>query len=437
MSARPQDPRDLPEAVRDDDPVRRGSQTGDGPPANPQAAEDRAGRPRPARERDLRFGLLPALLLSLVVHASAVEALGFLGFGDDAPPRLALRGTGARGEPGGDGDGDGVRITIRGGGRAWMGPQPGEGGAAMATEEVVVSAQGFEAATTNETEATSESRPMPMAAPAVVAQAPHEPTLVAQIERETVVAETAPLATTSTSAIVEPAREVTAVAAFAATPEAIAATSAPAQALEVVSTPVAPVDAMVAAASATHEPVATLGEWEGPPTPAGTVVASDAPSQGALIAALAALGGGDGTGVDGTGGRGHGAGLGQGDGAGPGDAEHGGGAGGGAGGGVGRGPGGHNGNGVMAPSPLTGNEPPDYPFEARRAGEEGLVLVHAKVGADGVVTEVSLRASCGFERLDQAALDAVAQWIFEPARKDGRAIAQDVDVPIRFHLQPR
>ena len=39
-------------------------------------------------------------------------------------------------------------------------------------------------------------------------------------------------------------------------------------------------------------------------------------------------------------------------------------------------------------------------------------------------------------RLDQAAMDAVAQWRYEPGRKKGQAVAMETTVDINFTLLP-
>jgi len=47
---------------------------------------------------------------------------------------------------------------------------------------------------------------------------------------------------------------------------------------------------------------------------------------------------------------------------------------------------------------------------------------------------VELKSTSGSERLDQAALDAVRQWRFVPAKRGSEAIAAWVVVPISFSL---
>lgn len=67
---------------------------------------------------------------------------------------------------------------------------------------------------------------------------------------------------------------------------------------------------------------------------------------------------------------------------------------------------------------------PAYPPTSRRLGEEGRVVVNVYVLADGRIGDVQLLTSSGYERLDAAALEHVRRnWRFEPARRDGAAVA--------------
>ena len=67
---------------------------------------------------------------------------------------------------------------------------------------------------------------------------------------------------------------------------------------------------------------------------------------------------------------------------------------------------------------------PAYPPVSRRLGEQGRVVVNVYVLADGRVGDVRLLKSSGYERLDAAALEHVRRgWHFDPARRDGEAVA--------------
>lgn len=80
------------------------------------------------------------------------------------------------------------------------------------------------------------------------------------------------------------------------------------------------------------------------------------------------------------------------------------------------------------------NPAPEYPRMSKRAGEEGRVFLKVLVSAEGRPDSVEVSKSSGFERLDNAALNAVKQWRFEPARKGGKAISAFVIVPLSFTL---
>jgi protein TonB len=76
--------------------------------------------------------------------------------------------------------------------------------------------------------------------------------------------------------------------------------------------------------------------------------------------------------------------------------------------------------------------PPEYPEAARSHGVSGTVRVGALVGKDGVVKRTLIWAS--IPELDQAAVRAVENWGFKPARSRGKNIAVWVVVPVRFSL---
>lgn len=80
------------------------------------------------------------------------------------------------------------------------------------------------------------------------------------------------------------------------------------------------------------------------------------------------------------------------------------------------------------------NPKPDYPEEARQQHQEGVVLLDVLVDANGRAGDVSVSRSSGFAALDDAAVQAVKRWIFEPARTGGVAVSSRVKVPVRFSL---
>ena len=81
------------------------------------------------------------------------------------------------------------------------------------------------------------------------------------------------------------------------------------------------------------------------------------------------------------------------------------------------------------------NPPPAYPTLSRRVGQQGKVVLRVLVNAAGNPDKVEIRTSSGFDRLDDAALDAVRRWRFVPARQGEAPVAAWVLVPIIFTLE--
>ncbi len=88
------------------------------------------------------------------------------------------------------------------------------------------------------------------------------------------------------------------------------------------------------------------------------------------------------------------------------------------------------------PVPIPGQSPPPtYPPAAVRRGISGTVTVRADVGADGTPTRVSVENSSRNRDLDRAALEAVRKWRFQPAQRDGQAVAASIVIPVDFKLE--
>lgn len=85
-----------------------------------------------------------------------------------------------------------------------------------------------------------------------------------------------------------------------------------------------------------------------------------------------------------------------------------------------------------SPRPLAGNPIPSYPRSALRSGSEGSVVVSIAVGADGVPTDVQVVERSGNRELDRAAMQAARDWRFEPAIRNGKAVAASVRLPVDF-----
>jgi protein TonB len=80
------------------------------------------------------------------------------------------------------------------------------------------------------------------------------------------------------------------------------------------------------------------------------------------------------------------------------------------------------------------NPPPAYPKMLLKRGVEGSVLVRAQVLDDGRCSRVQLKESSGFRLFDEAALTAVKDWRFVPARQGAQTVMAWVDVPIDFRI---
>lgn len=76
---------------------------------------------------------------------------------------------------------------------------------------------------------------------------------------------------------------------------------------------------------------------------------------------------------------------------------------------------------------------PVYPSLARQAHVQGTVVVQAVIGVDGAVRDAQIVRSLPL--LDQAALDALKQWRYEPTTLNGVPVAVIMTVSVRFTLQ--
>ncbi len=130
----------------------------------------------------------------------------------------------------------------------------------------------------------------------------------------------------------------------------------------------------------------------------------------------------NGTGSGGGIGSGSGGGVGSGEGPGYGPG-HGGGTGGGA---------FRVGGGVSAPKLIYAPDP-EYSEEARKVKHMGTVVLWLVVGPDGKPRDIRVARTLGLG-LDEKAIEAVKTWIFEPANKDGKPVAEQINVEVNFHL---
>jgi TonB family protein len=79
---------------------------------------------------------------------------------------------------------------------------------------------------------------------------------------------------------------------------------------------------------------------------------------------------------------------------------------------------------------LVSRKDPVYPYAARTAGIQGVVVLEGLVGMNGRMKE--LKVVSGLQVFRQAAIDAVNQWVYKPAMLNGTAVEARVQVEIRF-----
>jgi periplasmic protein TonB len=90
------------------------------------------------------------------------------------------------------------------------------------------------------------------------------------------------------------------------------------------------------------------------------------------------------------------------------------------------------GGGVQAPRAIYAPDP-EYSEEARKAKYQGVVVLWLVVGPDGRPRDMRVQRGLGMG-LDEKAVEAVKQWKFEPATKDGKPVAVQINVEVNFRL---
>jgi protein TonB len=78
---------------------------------------------------------------------------------------------------------------------------------------------------------------------------------------------------------------------------------------------------------------------------------------------------------------------------------------------------------------------PIYPAVSKRLREAGTVLLRVSLDAKGEVRDINIQTTSAYQRLDQAAMEAVRQWRFVPASRGQQPVASTVLVPIEFKHQ--
>lgn len=78
---------------------------------------------------------------------------------------------------------------------------------------------------------------------------------------------------------------------------------------------------------------------------------------------------------------------------------------------------------------------PVYPAVSKRLRESGTVLLRVSLDAAGEVRDINVQTTSAYQRLDQAAMEAVRRWRFVPATRGQQPVASTVIVPIEFKHQ--
>jgi TonB family protein len=89
--------------------------------------------------------------------------------------------------------------------------------------------------------------------------------------------------------------------------------------------------------------------------------------------------------------------------------------------------------GAIMESRLVQKVPPVYPSNARTARVQGLVQLSVIVGPDGRVQNV--QALSGPALLTQAAIESVAQWVYQPVLLNGQPATVQTTANVNFVLQ--
>lgn len=87
------------------------------------------------------------------------------------------------------------------------------------------------------------------------------------------------------------------------------------------------------------------------------------------------------------------------------------------------------------PRGVATNQAPVYPREAQLAGHQGRVVLWIRIDATGRVARVHVHKSSGFESIDNAAMAAVREWEFEPARRGNVPVPYEVLQGFPFSIE--
>jgi len=88
---------------------------------------------------------------------------------------------------------------------------------------------------------------------------------------------------------------------------------------------------------------------------------------------------------------------------------------------------------LLVPPRVLESVPPVYPASHLSHGEHPTVVLKVTIQASGEVADLSVEHTAGAD-FDQAAISAVRQWRFEPARRGEQTIASRIGIAVHFDL---
>ena len=78
---------------------------------------------------------------------------------------------------------------------------------------------------------------------------------------------------------------------------------------------------------------------------------------------------------------------------------------------------------------------PEYPESLQQSGTDGRVILQGIVEKDGTVSNIRVLKSSGHEAMDNAAIEAFQQFLFEPGEVNGEPVRTKVVVPFQFRVK--
>jgi protein TonB len=77
---------------------------------------------------------------------------------------------------------------------------------------------------------------------------------------------------------------------------------------------------------------------------------------------------------------------------------------------------------------------PVYPKRAERHSQQGTVFIQVRISASGKQKDIKIVEGSKYPILDNAALEAVKQWEFEPTLFGGKTVESWLKVPVEFKI---